>query len=44
MVTLSSHPTRRTGDGLEPRHVDLRAFVYLSGTEPDEVHARRRWR
>ena len=32
-------PTRRfDGTRLDPRHVDLRAFVYQSGTGPDEVH------
>jgi carboxylate-amine ligase len=31
MVHLSTHPTL-TPAGVEPRHVDLRAFVYLSGT------------
>jgi glutamate---cysteine ligase / carboxylate-amine ligase len=35
VVTLSSHPTL-TPTGLEPRHVDLRAFVYLTGTGPGE--------
>ena len=33
VVALSSHPTF-AADRLEPRHVDLRAFVYLSGTGP----------
>jgi carboxylate-amine ligase len=41
VVALSSHPTF-TGDDedpvLEPRHVDLRVFVYLTGTGPDDVH------
>ncbi len=32
VVALSSHPTF-AGELLEPRHVDLRAFVYLWGTE-----------
>jgi len=36
LVWLSSHPTY-TGNDLEPRHVDLRAFVYLRGTGPGEV-------
>jgi carboxylate-amine ligase len=36
-LTLSSHPTMGP-DGLEPRHVDLRAFVYACGTEPGQVH------
>jgi carboxylate-amine ligase len=35
VVTLSSHPTL-VGSRLEPRHVDLRAFVYLTG--PDDAH------
>ncbi len=35
VVMLSSHPTL-DGESLEPRHVDLRAFVYLTGTGPDE--------
>jgi carboxylate-amine ligase len=35
VVTLSLHPTL-TEHGLEPRHVDLRAFVYLTGTGPFE--------
>jgi carboxylate-amine ligase len=37
VVALSSHPTLE-GSQLEPRHVDLRAFVYVSGTGPDECH------
>ncbi|MFP5282016.1 MAG: circularly permuted type 2 ATP-grasp protein, partial [Actinomycetes bacterium] len=37
MVHLSTHPTLSKA-GLEPRHVDLRAFVYLSGTAPEEIH------
>ncbi|PZF61121.1 hypothetical protein DEI92_05840 [Curtobacterium sp. MCBD17_034] len=37
VVQLSSHPTL-TPAGLEPRHVDLRAFVYLTGTGADEAH------
>ncbi|HEU5265823.1 MAG TPA: carboxylate--amine ligase/circularly permuted type 2 ATP-grasp protein [Jatrophihabitans sp.] len=37
VVALSTHPTF-DGDRLQPRHVDLRAFVYLSGTGPDQVH------
>ncbi len=36
VVALSSHPTF-SGDLLEPRHVDLRAFVYLHGTGPGEA-------
>jgi glutamate---cysteine ligase / carboxylate-amine ligase len=36
VVQLSSHPTI-TPAGLEPRHVDLRAFVYLTGTKQDDV-------
>jgi carboxylate-amine ligase len=35
VVQLTSHPTLTPG-GLEPRHVDLRAFVYLTGTGPGE--------
>jgi carboxylate-amine ligase len=35
-LPLSAHPTFGTL-GLEPRHVDLRAFVYLSGTGPDDA-------
>ncbi|WP_375491554.1 glutamate--cysteine ligase [uncultured Jatrophihabitans sp.] len=37
VVALSTHPTLDDG-GLQPRHVDLRAFVYLTGTGADEVH------
>lgn len=37
VVALSTHPTLTTG-GFEPRHVDLRAFVYQSGTDPEDVH------
>ncbi|SOD70847.1 carboxylate-amine ligase [Jatrophihabitans sp. GAS493] len=37
VVALSSHPTFN-GANLEPRHVDLRAFVYLTGTEPEDAH------
>jgi len=29
-ISLSRHPTV-VGDALEPRHVDLRAFVFLAG-------------
>jgi glutamate---cysteine ligase / carboxylate-amine ligase len=36
VVRLSSHPTL-TGLGYAPRHVDLRAFVYLSGTGQGEA-------
>jgi carboxylate-amine ligase len=36
VVHLSTHPTL-TPDGIEPRHVDLRAFVYLTGTGQDDV-------
>ncbi|ROQ40744.1 carboxylate-amine ligase [Frondihabitans sp. PhB188] len=36
VVTLSSHPTL-TATGLEPRHVDLRAFVYLTGVGPTQA-------
>ena len=35
VVALSSHPTLDQGT-LEPRHVDLRAFVYVTGTGPGE--------
>lgn len=40
VVALSSHPTFH-GGSLEPRHVDLRAFVYLRGTEPEDCHVSR---
>ena len=33
LVALSTHPTF-AGGGLEPRHVDLRAFVYSAATGP----------
>jgi carboxylate-amine ligase len=36
VVNLSTHPSL-TPDGIEPRHVDLRAFVYLSGTGEDDA-------
>lgn len=36
VVALSSHPTL-TGSTLTPRHVDLRVFVYVRGTGPDDV-------
>ncbi len=35
VVALSSHPTL-SGTRLQPRHVDLRAFVYLRGTEAED--------
>ncbi len=35
VVALSSHPTL-SGNRLQPRHVDLRAFVYLRGTRPED--------
>jgi glutamate---cysteine ligase / carboxylate-amine ligase len=35
VVALSSHPTFDDGV-LQPRHVDLRAFVYLRGTAPGD--------
>ena len=35
VVALSSHPTL-TGTRLQPRHVDLRAFVYLRGTDAED--------
>lgn len=37
VVQLSSHPTIGPA-GLDPRHVDLRAFVHATGTGPDDVH------
>ncbi|GAA3341535.1 hypothetical protein GCM10017714_25920 [Curtobacterium pusillum] len=37
VVQLSSHPTIGPA-GFDPRHVDLRAFVYVTGTGPDDVH------
>ncbi len=37
-VSLSSHPTLDHGR-LEPRHVDLRLFVHVTGTEPGQVRA-----
>ena len=36
LVPLSSHPTV-ADDDLEPRYVDLRAFVYLHGTGPEDA-------
>ena len=36
VVALSSHPTL-VGSILQPRHVDLRVFVYLRGTGPEDV-------
>ncbi len=36
VVALSSHPTL-SGSLLQPRHVDLRVFAYVSGTGPDDV-------
>ena len=36
LVNLSAHPTF-TSRGLQPRHVDLRVFAYLSGTGVDDV-------
>jgi len=35
VVALSSHPTLDAGL-LQPRHVDLRAFVYVGGTGPQD--------
>ena len=35
VVALSSHPTLDSGL-LQPRHVDLRAFVHVRGTGPDD--------
>lgn len=37
VVQLSSHPTIGPA-GLDPRHVDLRAFVYVTGTGPADTH------
>lgn len=37
IVSLSSHPTF-DGRRLQPRHIDLRAFVYLTGTRAEDVH------
>lgn len=36
VVALSSHPTL-SGSLLQPRHVDLRVFTYLTGPGPDDV-------
>ncbi len=36
VVALSSHPTL-AGSLLQPRHVDLRVFAYVTGTGPDDV-------
>jgi carboxylate-amine ligase len=36
MVNLSTHPTLTTG-GIAPRHVDLRGFVYLTGTSEQDA-------
>jgi glutamate---cysteine ligase / carboxylate-amine ligase len=36
VVALSSAPTLDAG-GLHPRHIDLRAFVLLTGTRPQDV-------
>ncbi|WP_420369251.1 glutamate--cysteine ligase [Curtobacterium sp. L1-20] len=36
VVQLSSHPVIGPA-GLDPRHVDLRAFVYVTGTGPDDA-------
>jgi carboxylate-amine ligase len=36
VVHLSTHPTV-TANGIQPRHVDLRAFVYLAGTDPEDA-------
>ena len=39
VVAMSTHPTLDpTCRTMQPRHVDLRAFVYLSGTGPGDVH------
>jgi carboxylate-amine ligase len=37
VVQLSSHPTIGPA-GLDPRHVDLRAFVHLTGTGAADTH------
>jgi carboxylate-amine ligase len=37
VVHLSTHPTL-SPEGIRPRHVDLRAFVYLSGTGEADAH------
>ncbi|RYP91754.1 hypothetical protein DL770_002098 [Monosporascus sp. CRB-9-2] len=38
VIALSTHPTFDDDcTHLTPRHVDLRAFVFLTGTEPDEA-------
>jgi carboxylate-amine ligase len=36
LVNLSTHPTV-TADGVHPRHVDLRAFVYVTGVGPTDA-------
>ena len=36
LVRLSSHPTW-ADDHLQPRHVDLRVFAFVTGTGPDDV-------
>ena len=36
VVALSSHPTL-SGSLLQPRHVDLRVFAYVTGTGPGDV-------
>jgi carboxylate-amine ligase len=36
VVALSSVPALENG-ALHPRHVDLRALVYVTGTGPDDV-------
>ena len=38
VVALSSHPTV-SGTHLQPRHVDLRAFVYVRGTAAEDCPA-----
>jgi glutamate---cysteine ligase / carboxylate-amine ligase len=37
LVDLSTHPTV-TSTGVRPRHVDLRAFVYLNGIGENDAH------
>ena len=36
-ITLSTLPTLDGGHGFDARHVDLRTFVYLTGTGPDDA-------
>ena len=41
-LDLSTVPTLGAG-GLEPRHVDLRAFVLLTGTRAEKARVLRPW-